>query len=343
MVVLWKEKSAVPTHALHFSYGIGALIVPQAARPFLPKVHESFSSLNFASNTTVTPNTATQNQTGQELHIGEEHKDRIEIIYGILGGISLLFSLIFLIYQLRRTQNNEEDKKEIQMNKQCLKCVSDFKAKFRKSLIVQFSLLFFAFALPVGAERAYGNFLFSFSVESILKMSPESASILKTVFWASFTSGRGIATLASNWAPPHTLIACEIAIKIISAFLLAFLANTNPIILWVMSGVLGATIAPIFPACLVWTNLYIEMNAAMNAFAYLSTALGDFAFSWLTGYLFEYKGPMYLMYLMLAYALVTGCVYLLLYFFFKLVKMPKVDKKDNDVKVDGVVNESIEI
>lgn len=335
MLDLWKEKSAVPTHALHFSFGIGALIAPQVARPFLPQLHDSRSDMDHVANTTVIPELLNSTQTGQ----GDQYKDRIEIVYGILGGITLLFSLVFLLFQLKRKGLTNEVEKNISMKTSCIKFLSNIKEEFRFSLIFLFALLMLAFALPVGAERAYGKFLFSFSVESSLKMAPKTATSLESVFWASFTAGRGIATLVSKWTPPHILLACEIVIKIISAFLLAFLADTYPEILWVMSGFLGATISPIFPACIVWVNLHIKMTAWMNAFAFISTAMGAFAFSWIAGYLFEYKGPMYLMYLMLCYSLVTAVVYTLLYLFFRFVGIPKNNKVMNDGKVDGVKNE----
>ena len=42
-----------------------------------------------------------------------------------------------------------------------------------------------------GAERAFGKFIFSYSVEGPPGLSSSDATVVETVFWATFTAGRG--------------------------------------------------------------------------------------------------------------------------------------------------------
>ena len=34
-IAMWREKSSSPLHLLHFGFGIGAVLAPQLARPFI--------------------------------------------------------------------------------------------------------------------------------------------------------------------------------------------------------------------------------------------------------------------------------------------------------------------
>ena len=343
-MVLWKEKAAVPTHSLHFSFGVGALIAPQVARPFIPKSSphgkKDLPNLNQSSqNQTEGYGLGASNATTWSYNLaanttapGLDHnldEDRIEIVYGIMGGITLLAAFIFLFFQLTSKYRDAEHEDDGMVDKRtenggsfCDRFQQVFK-NIKSPVLILCLILFIFWCLPTGAERAYGKFLFAYAVESDLALAPVSGTVLESVFWASFTAGRGLATIASTWTPPSVLLAVEIVVKIISTLLLAFLGNTNSTVLFVASGFLGATISPIFPAVMVWTNLYFEMNAVMNAFAFLSSAFGAFIFSWGAGYLFQYKGPQHLMYLMVGYAVATLCIYLVMLSYLRFGKLKK--------------------
>ena len=323
---MWKSNAPVPMNALHFAFGVGALMAPQLCRPFLPTHLPSVVPANTFS--TGAPEGPTENfssvNTGgapvsAPASFTRVEGENIEVVYAIIAICTCLCGLWFLVQQVACKPHGDDlpNKNSGRFGCRMSMCPNGCNV----AIAIFLPMLFVFWSLPVGAERAYGKFLFSFAVDSNIHMVPRMATILETVFWASFTASRGIATLASRWVSPAHLLICVLTIKIVSACLLAAFADTNQIVLWVGSSTFGASVSPIFPASLLWVNLYLEMDAMMNAFAFVASAFGAMVFSWLSGYLFEYHGPPYLMYFMVCYAILVTALFggLSLY-----IRIPKV-------------------
>ena len=154
----------------------------------------------------------------------------------------------------------------------------------------------------VGAERAYGKFIFAYSTEGPPKMSIKDGTILETLFWATFTAGRGVAIIISKFCPPLLMLVVDLVLNVLAGAMLASLAGSSKTVLWISNCVFGSVLSPLFPASLAWAHFYVKMTAMMTALAFIASAAGAFIFSWLSGYLFEYSGKQSLMYIILGYA-----------------------------------------
>ena len=71
-------------------------------------------------------------------------------------------------------------------------------------------------------------------------------------------------------------------------------------------------LSPLFPNCLAWINLYLELKGMAVALVFIGSACGGIVYQWLGGYLFEFHGPRTIMYVLLCYAVVLSSVYALL-------------------------------
>lgn len=176
-----------------------------------------------------------------------------------------------------------------------------------------FVMFFLLWGLPVGAERAYGKFLFAFSTDSELSFGPKTATDLVMVFWITFTAGRALASFMSLWLEPFRLLVLELIVSLASTTTLSICAHNQEIALWVCTAFFAASLSPICPGSLAWSNIYIPMTPVLTSIAFIATAAGSIAFSWISGYLFEYHGPRSLMFFMLAYSLsamsLVFCIY----------------------------------
>ena len=138
--------------------------------------------------------------------------------------------------------------------------------------------------ISIGEERAFGKFLFSFSVESTLSFSPEKAAILDSVFWASFTAGRGVATVAALFLRPVIVINICAILNLTSIIILAISGSVYPLVTWIGSGVFGASMSPLFPVAMSWMNSDVGFSSAAASISFIGTALGAFLFSWIAGW-----------------------------------------------------------
>ena len=144
-------------------------------------------------------------------------------------------------------------------------------------------------------------------------MSDKDGTIVETVFWATFTAGRGAAIIISKFCPPLLMLIVDLGLNVLAAAMLASLAGSSQTVLWIFNCLFGSVLSPLFPASLAWAHFYIKMTAMMTALASIASAAGTFVFSWLSGYLFEYTGPPSLMYLMLGYAVTASLMFVLMY------------------------------
>ena len=134
---IWEGRDSGPyLHALHFTYGVGAVLAPLIARPFL-------------SNDSTEDNIDTV--------------WTIKTLYPLIGFYGLISALGFLVYHMI-------DKRE----KNIIKNVS-FKdqewskeSSWKTILVVMMSLMIFFYT---GVEVAFGTFISTFAVRSGLKMT----------------------------------------------------------------------------------------------------------------------------------------------------------------------------
>ncbi|CAH1789588.1 unnamed protein product [Owenia fusiformis] len=166
--------------------------------------------------------------------------------------------------------------------------------------------LYFAF---VGGERTLSKFLFAFATDGPLKFTKDNATILNTVFWASFTAGRGLAMLAAKFVGPRILLIVELIMNLIVAIVLLTLGYRFAIVMWIFTALQGACLAPLFPSGIAWLNIYLKVTGMALAVFYIGASFGGMAFQWVTGYLFQNYGPMSWLYIILVYAIAVNIIF----------------------------------
>jgi len=348
---LWKDRSAIPTHLLHGSFGIGALIAPQIARPFLPlDSTDSCPVAPLCNSTTATAETNVSygilGSTNLAASVGlsnftvmlptvppgssSDCEEHIEYPYGIIAIIVIINGAIFFALQCYGHHyfgylSKESNKPQRGM---------DFFAISlkRKLLAVLFLSLFCVlWALPMGAERAYGKFLFSFATDTELNFTARTASDLVMVFWVSFTGGRALSAALSICLEPLKLLVLDLSISTAAAAILVGMGHYDYLVLWICTGVFAATLSPISPASFTWTNTMVTMTPALTSLAFIASSLGAMVFSWLSGMLFEQSGPRSLMIIILCYCVLATVMIIVIQIFnctCPLVNFDKSGKPD---------------
>ena len=294
-------------HALHLGFGIGSFIVPQIANPFLAVPAPSYDA-----NTTNASLFGNPTTSAPEVTTVSYIKDsRIEWPFLIVGIIAILESLAFHFYQFcgkgsrnpELSSDNEPEKaKSIKEIIDPATCASGN----RLFGFQVFILLFLYFFQAVGGERIYGKFIRSFAIDQY-NMDGDSASLLNTEFWISFSVGRFLGFILAWWIPIRILILLECTGGLITAVILNIFARDSTLALWILTVPMGIFIAPCFPSGVGWGDYHVKMSGFGITFLLLGGALGGVVYMWIIGHFYDTEGPLTLLYMLIAYGVLICC------------------------------------
>ena len=320
IIRLWGSQADVPVQSLHLAFGVGALVAPQIARPFLvaaPSVGPSSVTSDIDAIRSTDAAFADVNATWRSTYDATNATSAdviavsaIEYPYSIIAALTALVAATFLVLACASPLPSSRASPRPPRLSDLLSPHRWLPSSRRRALgLAILAALFLFFTLPVGAERSFGRFLYAFAVEGAPRLPPAAATALESVFWTSFTVGRGTATVLARWVPAAPLLALELSLTLSAAVALLAGANTHPALLWGGTAAFGAGLAPLFPTAIVWANAYVDMAGMMTSVAFVAAATGAFVFSWLAGYLFQYAGPSSVLTFAVVFAVIAVVVF----------------------------------
>ena len=170
------------------------------------------------------------NDTGG-LVLSQEPTTRVRYAYVIAGSLLLFHSLIFLCLYL------SEDKtffiQESKGKKKSEKVDSNSKCFF----ISFVSLVFIFNWMYCILEVTCGNYLTAYTVDE-LNWSKTAGATLTSIFWASFTIGRGIGIFVVKWIQAETLLLSMSFLTIISLIPMVFFPDFHVSIMWIFHNII---------------------------------------------------------------------------------------------------------
>lgn len=341
-MVIWKRDAPSPLHVLHLGFGVGSLIVPNIANPFLavpaPWLPPSNGSgMVFASNSSSITASANRSSNSYQtalptgivsMNISEKSKEetpvlylkesRIVSAYIIVAITCVALSIVFYCYQFVYRKKDKHDE-QIEENAKTPKSKS-----FREIIdpatcahgnrtfgILLFTLLFVFYINAVGGERILGKFIRNYSIDQ-LNFSVDEGSMINTFFWISFSIGRFSGFLAARWIPIRILLPVEAFGALISSVLLNIFARDSATMLWVFILPVGFFEAPMFPSAMGWADSYLEMSGTGITFLLLGGASGGIAYMFIIGYFYDNYGNLSFLYQVLAFGIIAAVLAVLL-------------------------------
>lgn len=185
--------------------------------------------------------------------------------YRIVGAFQLVLALCFLFTIPMWSRNGSQSGSQSTQ-------IMEYKTPILKSLtqsrVLLSMLLFF---LYVGAEISLGAWSYTLLTES-RGIAPKLAGFLTGSYWGVFTVGRILAGLFSRRVNSNTLTKIGISGALAGALLLWWNPATwiNPLAV----GIIGFSIAPIFPALTSGTNHRVSPEHTANTIGLQMTASG---------------------------------------------------------------------
>lgn len=183
------------------------------------------------------------------------------------------------------------------------------------------ALIFLFFFLYVGAEVAFGGWVFTYAVT--LELSNETmAAYLTSAFWGMLTVGRLVGIPIAMRARPRYILLGDLLGCIISLALM--LLWRSPAAVWLGTLGIGFSMATIFPTTINLAERRMVMTGNVMSWFFVGASSGAMVLPWLIGQLFDTSGPSVVMSIILIDLLIaTGL-------FFVLIAQSKTDDETEE-------------
>ena len=269
-------------------WGIGSLVGPFLTQPFLGPEDEN------VMNSTLTT-LAYDTYTGQAF-IDES---RIEIPFIITGVISFAVAVVALVYQFMDLP------KGLTLTippRESLGDVISPSKWVNGSAIVGISLVilmtFFYFTIG-GREFITTTWFYSYGLDSKLAMSQQQAILLDGLNKGCYMVGRCLAIFAAKILSPQMIMHTSVYASAVFSLGLAVFGNNGITVFFVLSCIMNFFTAPIWPGLITLLDKYIVVGAIVINFTIIGGGLAGVFFQWACGWLFTYREPESIMYLIL--------------------------------------------
>lgn len=147
----------------------------------------------------------------------------------------------------------------------------------------------------VGAEIAFGNWVYTYAVELKLALAAQAA-YLTSGFWLAFTVGRLLSVpLATRIAPRQMIIAALLGCVFFMGLVFVFADSVT--VLWLAALGVGFCMAPIYPSGLTLAVDGLDLTARASGVILLGDSFGGMVLPWLVGQVLDAAGPRAMVYL----------------------------------------------
>lgn len=162
------------------------------------------------------------------------------------------------------------------------------------SVVLMAALFLFFY---VGAEIAFGNWVYTYAVELKLALAVQAA-YLTSGFWLAFTVGRLLSVpLAIRFAPRQIITVALLGCVFFMG--LVFVFADSVAVLWLAALGVGFCMAPVYPSGFTLAVQGLKLTARASSVILLGDSLGGMILPWLVGQVLEATGPRAMVYLVL--------------------------------------------
>ena len=281
LIILARENAPAFLQFLHLGYGVGALLVPLLANPFLAVIELPVENKD------------------QSLDIVKVvRKSRVHYAFFAIGLVTFGLSLVFYYFHYGYKGRREYDKLPSPVNVRP-KRSNNFLEIINPATYANGSFWFGSFMLIllfiyyfnlVGGEKVVTQFVRSFSVD-VFKFNRNDASYLNVSLWLSVIVSKLLMILASSYIPIQKLFKIQIILYLISATVFKLYAAQNSSMLWFCTILQGFTASPLYPSGIAYSNTLLEVKGICLMVIVFAGGFGDMAYIWIAGYLYDNYGP----------------------------------------------------
>lgn len=281
---LWGRESAPFLQILEAMYGIGGLLGPTVAAPFLTELPvETSNDLKPTSNDTIA---------------GRSHELQLVWPYSIAAGTMLLTAIVLLVVWMISPQTTvhpsredaalcqasiasvvtyeSTDLREEGRPEETIDSQSITKQRKWKNIVIALTLLFVHVTL--GLEISFGSFMTTFAVHSDLHLTVVTGAHITLLYWSTFAFFRIVTCSYIQYTGPGRNIAgCLIVLLIANAIFFPFGGNSE-IMLWMGSAVYGIALSSLWASVYSYLEQYFLVSSLVSSLFTMSAMVGELVF-----------------------------------------------------------------
>ncbi|CAG5116215.1 unnamed protein product [Candidula unifasciata] len=272
-----------------------------------PAANSTKASSNTTASITTNKSTAAKPETTGDLLQDVVNKlagmSKIQFAYTVIGLLLTVNAGLFLFLHCK-----DQSLKSPQFTPHSRDLTRNpLSAYFVASVIL---LLFFFFLAYMGMEATFGGLLMTFAVEySASPLTLSEGATLTALFWGCLAFGRGCSICIARYLKPSRMMMMNLGLTMFGALILSFSIPVNPAALWVGTVTLGLGMSSLFPTAVSWADSCYPLSGRATAVFVAGCGVGEMTVPVLTGYLYEVKNKMSVMYMMLFLSCLLSTLY----------------------------------
>ena len=310
IILIAKDNTPALIQLLGIGYGVGALLVPLLANPFLAVLEYSASD--------------GLPQSGTNFKVLQE--SRVQYPFVVIGMASAMLSMVFFYFHFKKKSDNydliaPEDTLGHKRGSVSFwdminpATYADGSLRFGSYMLAVICLFYISL---VGGIEIYSHFIRSFSVD-VFKFEKTKASYLNMSFWLTVAISKIFMSLAATYIPVRRLFKLQIMCHVISTTIINIYAAQSPATLWACTILEGFFASPLYPGAIAYTNTLIDVTGVCLMVITFSGNIGDIVFVWTGGKLYDSYGPT----VILRGVQIVGIIHLLCILLFKIAERRK--------------------
>ncbi|XP_049427185.1 major facilitator superfamily domain-containing protein 4A [Epinephelus fuscoguttatus] len=356
LVKLYQKDSATFLQALHFFIGLGALVSPLVADPFLADdncvlganwtANSSSSSDLEHLRSSLAGHGGLPNISRYPLHTEGVVITRVSYAFWIMAVINLPVpaAVLALMYheRLLPCSNNSPrllDRDSVssasptwdsgQGHGSVFGCCNHAKLRGRPATFFLLHVLGGAILfITDGIVGSYTGFVYTYAVSPPLLMGHKTAGCLDSIFWASITVGRlAFIYLSYRYTAPRLLTLSLVGVILVQCLLLIF--YTSCVFLFIGTCVLGLCISSVFPSMLAFTEDILDYKGCATTVLVTSASTGEMMLQLLVGLVIHSQGSYSFLLCCTLASFIGFCLFLILLYVQHRHRNCPTDSSDN--------------
>ena len=231
----------------HFAFGIGGLLSPIVAEPFLSLHHKDTGAAISHAHVPRSIDIFDQmvepifNATGSATSV--IRPSRIDIPYGIIACVHFMLFISMLVFYMIDSSDSKPPPAVQNEGVTAGAC-----KRYTLLMCLSFYLMIY-----VALESCLGQMLAAFAVKSKLQFSKSQASYLSSLFWTTFTMSRVFSAFWALKSTPRCMMFTEHAMSLFAFGMFLWFGENNRIMVWVCAAMVGIGAAGMYATVITWT------------------------------------------------------------------------------------------
>lgn len=262
---LWGKETAPFMQSLHFMFGVGAMLIPLIAQPFL--IEDGFLE-SVGQNISVPTNVTAE----------VFHPEKVMLVYPytfVACYLAMTAVLTTAVWH-RYPETSEHPSRTVQDGEKEEEGGPTTKKAWCKMLLICLTAAFMH--IYYGLQISFGSFLMTFAVQSDLGLRKQDGALLSTLFWLTFTLFRLVTVTVLDRLRGHSSIFFCLSIILVSNCFLVPFGNSNFVLLAVGVGMIGIGMSSVWASIFEFLESNFKVTSGISSIVVISAILGEFVF-----------------------------------------------------------------